>query len=87
MALHALAAHHDARGPDSAWGTEKCSQRPSGRKTPALSSRGNQNYPQCIELVKQATGAAFVAAFDHNVRSATGKQAGRQTEEEGVLVV
>jgi len=37
--------------------------------------------------VKQATGAAFVAAFDHNVRSATGKQAGRQTEEEGVLVV
>lgn len=43
-------------------------------------------YPQCIELVKQATGAAFVAAFDHNVRSATGKQAGRQIQGGGNLV-
>jgi len=30
-------------------------------------------YPECAELVREATGAAIVAAFDHNVRSATGK--------------
>ena len=31
-------------------------------------------YPQCERLVKDATGAALVVAFDHNVRSAAGKQ-------------
>lgn len=31
-------------------------------------------YPQCAELVKQTTGAAQVYAFDHNVRSAAGKE-------------
>ena len=30
-------------------------------------------YPECAEVVRSATGAAAVAAFDHNVRSATGK--------------
>ena len=35
-------------------------------------------YPECAELVKKVTGAAFVAAFDHNVRSARGKEGGQQ---------
>ena len=30
-------------------------------------------YPECAEIVREASGAAFVAAFDHNVRSAAGK--------------
>ncbi len=30
-------------------------------------------YPECAGIVQAATGAATVAAFDHNVRSATGK--------------
>ena len=30
-------------------------------------------YPECAEIVRVATGAVIVAAFDHNVRSATGK--------------
>ena len=30
-------------------------------------------YPECAGIVRAATGAATVAAFDHNVRSATGK--------------
>lgn len=30
-------------------------------------------YPECAELVRNATGAAHVFAFDHNVRSAQGK--------------
>ena len=30
-------------------------------------------YPECVAIVQAATGAATVAAFDHNVRSATGK--------------
>ena len=30
-------------------------------------------YPDCARIVRAATGAAAVAAFDHNVRSATGK--------------
>ena len=33
-----------------------------------------QYYPECVELVREATGAAHVFAFDHNVRSAQGKQ-------------
>jgi len=34
-------------------------------------------YPECAELVKAATGASTVLAFDHNLRSAGGKSAGR----------
>ena len=30
-------------------------------------------YPECAGIVQAATGAATVAAFDHNIRSATGK--------------
>ena len=30
-------------------------------------------YPECAQIMKAATGAATVAAFDHNVRSASGK--------------
>ena len=30
-------------------------------------------YPECVEIMKAATGAAVVAAFDHNIRSASGK--------------
>ena len=30
-------------------------------------------YPECADIVRAATGADTVAAFDHNVRSATGK--------------
>ena len=33
----------------------------------------NRYYPSCVDLVKQATGASFVRAFDHNIRSAQGK--------------
>ena len=33
-------------------------------------------YPECAEIVRGATGAVMVAAFDHNVRSATGKSGG-----------
>ena len=30
-------------------------------------------YPECAAVVRAATGAVAVAAFDHNIRSATGK--------------
>ena len=30
-------------------------------------------YAECADIVRAATGAATVAAFDHNIRSATGK--------------
>ena len=30
-------------------------------------------YPDCVKIMKGATGAATVAAFDHNIRSASGK--------------
>ena len=35
-------------------------------------------YPHCAELVREAGGANFVAAFDHNIRSAVGKQSKRR---------
>ena len=35
-------------------------------------------YPECAAIVRAATGAATVAAFDHNVRSATGKSGKRR---------
>ena len=31
-------------------------------------------YPNCAEIVQAASGADFAVAFDHNVRSASGKQ-------------
>ena len=37
-------------------------------------------YPQCAEIVREATGASFVAAFDHNIRSAAGKQSKRRIQ-------
>lgn len=37
-------------------------------------------YGECAEIVREATGAARVFAFDHNVRSAGGKQAGTRIE-------
>ena len=33
-----------------------------------------QYYPHCAEIVRDACGASLVAAFDHNIRSATGKE-------------
>ena len=30
-------------------------------------------YPECAEIVRTATGAVAAAAFDHNIRSASGK--------------
>jgi hypothetical protein len=35
-------------------------------------------YRQCSEIVSEATGASSVFAFDHNVRSASGKQSQRR---------
>lgn len=35
-------------------------------------------YPHCEAVVREATGAALVAAFDHNVRSAHGKRSRRR---------
>ncbi len=35
-------------------------------------------YPECAEIVRAVSGASFVAAFDHNVRSAAGKKSERR---------
>ena len=37
-----------------------------------------RHWLDCAALVREATGARFVAAFDHNVRSATGKNSKRR---------
>lgn len=37
-------------------------------------------YPQCAQIVAEACGASMVRAFDHNVRSASGKHRMRQIE-------
>ncbi len=37
-------------------------------------------YPLCAEIVREASGASFVAAFDHNVRSAAGKRSQRRIQ-------
>jgi len=37
-------------------------------------------YPQCIEIVREASGANQVVAFDHNVRSAKGEKSKRRIE-------
>lgn len=35
-------------------------------------------YPDCVDLVQELTGARYVHAFDHNVRSAGGKKSATQ---------
>ncbi len=37
-------------------------------------------YPHCAEIVREASGASVVAAFDHNIRSAVGKESKRRIE-------
>ena len=37
-------------------------------------------YPQCCDIVREATGARLVAAFDHNIRSVSGNQSRRRIE-------
>jgi len=37
-------------------------------------------YPECAEIVRETSGAAQVFAFDHNVRSAAGKQSKQRIE-------
>jgi hypothetical protein len=37
-------------------------------------------YAECAEIVREASGASFAAAFDHNVRSAAGKRSGQRIE-------
>ena len=37
-------------------------------------------YPQCCDIIREATGASLVAAFDHNIRSASGKRSKRRIE-------
>ena len=34
----------------------------------------SEYYAHCAEIIREASGADFVVAFDHNVRSASGKQ-------------
>jgi len=38
-------------------------------------------YPHCAEIVREASGASHVVAFDHNVRSAVGKQSKRRIKD------
>ena len=37
-------------------------------------------YPDCAEIVRQATGARVVKGFDHNIRSAAGKNSQRRID-------
>lgn len=37
-------------------------------------------YSQCAEVIKAASGAHFVAAFDHNIRSVSGNQSKRRID-------
>lgn len=37
-------------------------------------------YPQCADIIREASGASFVAAFDHNIRSVSGSQTKRRSE-------
>jgi len=37
-------------------------------------------YPQCAEVIREASGARTVAAFDHNIRSVSGNRSKRQIE-------
>ena len=38
----------------------------------------HEYYPECAEIVRRATNAAHVFAFDHNIRWTPGKRAGRR---------
>ena len=37
-------------------------------------------YPQCCDIIREATGARLVAAFDHNIRSVSGNRSRRRIE-------
>lgn len=37
-------------------------------------------YPHCAEIIREASGARLVAAFDHNIRSVSGSQSKRRSE-------
>ena len=37
-------------------------------------------YPHCADIVREATGARLVAAFDHNIRSVSGNRSKRRIE-------
>ncbi len=37
-------------------------------------------YPECVEIVRETSGADHVVAFDHNVRSAAGQKSKRRIE-------
>ena len=37
-------------------------------------------YQHCADIIREASGASFVAAFDHNVRSATGKKSKQRVD-------
>ena len=37
-------------------------------------------YPRCADIVREVSGARLVAAFDHNMRSATGNRSKRRIE-------
>ena len=37
-------------------------------------------YPHCADIVREATGARLVAAFDHNIRSVSGNRSRRRIE-------
>lgn len=37
-------------------------------------------YKQCADVVRNASGAAFVAAFDHNIRSVSGSRSKRRSD-------
>ena len=79
---------HDARQFEA---TERCTLTQNGfemREHPVAPSLNflkhdqvvEQYFPQCAEIVMDATGARFVTAFDYNIRSATGKENRRRIE-------
>ena len=37
-------------------------------------------YPDCAEIIREASGARFVAAFDHNIRSVSGNLSKRRAQ-------
>ena len=79
----------DARGLDAAsqrtltrTGFQLCQRPPA---TTALDFFNHNQvvqdyYPHCAQIVAEESGASFVRAFDHNVRSATGKRSKRRIE-------
>jgi hypothetical protein len=70
---------HDARGSTCTLDRNGFEQRVRPLRDPKLSFMQHEPvvrryYPECAELVREATGAAHVFAFDHNVRSAQGNK-------------